>query len=113
MRTVTLVVSSRKKTNRRFLRALEGESQGTFISFESPALLFKVLTSKRWELLKVMTGAGPLSIREAARRLGRDVKAVHGDVHVLLNAGILQKIDKGRIDFPFDAVHVEFMLKAA
>lgn len=113
MRTVTLVISSREKINRRILRAFGGESQGTFISFESPALLFKVLTTKRWELLKVMTGAGPISIRETARRLGRDVKAVHGDVHALLNVGILQKNDKGRIEFPFDAVHVDFMLKAA
>ncbi|MBC2710977.1 MAG: transcriptional regulator [Desulfosarcina sp.] len=113
MRTVTLVVSPREKVNRRLLRAFEGESQGRFISFESPVLLFKVLTGKRWELLKVMTGAGPIAIREAARRLGRDVKAVHGDVHALLNAGILQKTDNGRIDFPFDAVHVNFMLKAA
>ncbi|MFO7986688.1 MAG: hypothetical protein R6U38_12560 [Desulfatiglandaceae bacterium] len=113
MRTVTLIVSSREETDRRFNRAFEGESQGTFISFESPALLFRVLTSKRWELLKVMTGAGPLSIREAARRLGRDVKAVHGDVQALLKAGILQKTDNGRIHFPFDAIHVDFMLKAA
>ena len=113
MRTLTLVVSSREKTNQRFLKAFEGESQGSFISFESPALLFKVLTSKRWELLEIMTSAGPISIREAARRLGRDVKAVHGDVHALLNAGILQKTDNGRIDFPFEAVRVDFMLKAA
>lgn len=112
MRTVTLIVSSREKMNRRFLRAFEGESQGEFISFESPALLFKVLTGKRWELLKAMTGAGPITIREAARRLGRDVKAVHNDAHALLNAGILQKTYNGRIDFPFDAVHVDFMLKA-
>ena len=113
MRTVTLVVSSREKTNRRFLSAFKGESQGTFISFESPALLFKVLTGKRWDLLNMMTGAGPMSIREAARRLGRDVKAVHGDIHVLLNTGILQKTDNGRIEFPFDTVHVDFTLKAA
>jgi predicted transcriptional regulator len=79
----------------------------------SPALLFKVLTGKRWELVKAMTGAGPMSIREAARRLGRDVKAVHGDVKALLNTGILQKTDKGLIEFPFDAVHVDFTLKAA
>lgn len=113
MRIVTLVISSRKETNRRFLLALEGESQGTFISFESPTLLFKVLTGKRWQLLNMMTGAGPMTIREAARRLGRDVKAVHGDVHVLLNTGILQKTNNGRIEFPFDAVRVDFTLKAA
>ena len=43
----------------------------------------------------------------------RDVKAVYGDVQALLKAGILQKTDKGLIVFPFDAVHVDFMLKAA
>jgi len=113
MRTVTLGVSSREKINRRFLEASEGKPQGTFITFESPALLFKVLSGKRWELLKAMTGSGPISIREAARKLGRDVKAVHGDVHILLNVGILHKTDEGQIVFPFDAVHVDFMLEAA
>jgi len=113
MHTVTLEVASRKKINRRFLRAFAGEPQGAFISFETPELLFKVLSGKRWELLKVMTGAGPLSIRETARRINRDVKAVHGDVHALLRVGILQKTDKGQIIFPFDAIHVDFMLNAA
>lgn len=113
MRTVTLEVSSREQTDRRFVRALSGERQGAFISFESPALLFKVLTQKRWELLSALTGAGPVSLREAARRVKRDVKAVHGDVHTLLNAGILRKTEDGRIVFPFDAVQVSFLLKAA
>ncbi len=113
MRTITLIVSPREKVNRRLLRAFDGEAQGTFISFESPALLFKVLTGKRWELLKLMTGAGALTIRETARRLGRDVKAVHSDVRALLNTGILQKTEDGRIEFPFDALHVDFILQAA
>ncbi|MDK9706260.1 MAG: transcriptional regulator [Desulforhopalus sp.] len=113
MHTVTLEISSREKINKRFLQAFEGEPQGEFISFDSPALLFKTLSGKRWELLKIMTGAGPITIREAARRIGRDVKAVHSDVHTLLNTGLLQKTDDGRIVFPFDAVHVDFMLKAA
>jgi predicted transcriptional regulator len=113
MRTVTLEIASREKISQRFLRAFEGEPQGDFISFESPELLFKVVAGKRWELLKVMTGAGPMTIREVARRMERDVKAVHGDVQVLLKAGILQKTEQGRIVFPYDAVHVDFMLRAA
>jgi len=113
MRTVTLEVSSREETDRRLLRAFEGEPQGAFISFETPALLFGVLTRKRWELLAAMTGAGPMSLRAAARRVGRDVKAVHGDVHALLDAGILGKTERGQIVFPFDAVRVRFMLRAA
>jgi predicted transcriptional regulator len=113
MKSVTLEVCSREKSNNRFLRAFAGESQGQFISFESPELLFKVISGKRWDLLKVMTGAGPMTIREAARQLRRDVKAVHGDVQALLKAGILQKTETGQIVFPYDAVHVDFMLQAA
>jgi predicted transcriptional regulator len=60
-----------------------------------------------------MTGQGPLTIREIARRVDRDVKAVHGDVHALLEAGVIDRTDEGLVVFPYDAVHVDFMLKAA
>ncbi len=114
MKTVMLGVSSREEVSRRFTRAMEtGEPQGEFISFESPALLWKMLTPKRWDILKALTGAGPVSIREAARRVERDVKAVHGDVQALLGCGILSKTDNGMIVFPYDKVHVDFMLVAA
>ena len=83
------------------------------IAFTSPELLWQVLTAKRWELLKTLCGIGPVSIREAARRVDRDVKAVHGDVSALLNAGVLGRAEGGGIIFPFDAVKVEFMLQAA
>jgi len=83
------------------------------ISFASPELLWKVLTAKRWELLKALCGAGPVSIREAARRVNRDVKAVHGDVTALLNAGVLDRAEDGGIVFPYEAVKVEFLLEAA
>ncbi|HRA23337.1 MAG TPA: DNA-binding protein [Usitatibacteraceae bacterium] len=83
------------------------------IGFASPELLWRVFTAKRWELLKAMTGAGPLSIREAARRVGRDVKAVHGDMKALLAAGVVVRTTDGAVEFPFDAVKVEFLLRAA
>jgi len=83
------------------------------ISFATPELLWKVLTAKRWELLKVLFGAGPVSIREASRRVGRDVKAVHSDVTALLNAGVLDRVEGGGIIFPFEAVKVEFLLEVA
>jgi hypothetical protein len=38
---------------------------------------------------------------------------VHGDVHALLNAGILQKTGDGLIIFPYDAIRVDIMLHAA
>jgi predicted transcriptional regulator len=113
MGTVTWEIADRQKINQRFLRAFEGESQGAFISFQSPSFLFKVLSGKRWDLLKAMTGAKPVTIRELARQLERDVKAVHGDVQLLLKAGLLQKTEDGLIVFPFDAIHVDFILQAA
>ena len=113
MKTVTLEVVSRRDVTRRALAAFKGRKQSPRISFATPELLWKVLTAKRWELLKAMTGGGALTLREAARRSGRDVKAVHGDVHALLAAGVLRRNADGKIEFPFDAVHVDFMLKAA
>jgi len=83
------------------------------ISFASPELLWKVLTAKRWELLKAMCGAGPLTVREAARRVGRDVKAVHTDLAALLLAGVLNRTEGGHVEFPYEAVKVEFLLQAA
>jgi predicted transcriptional regulator len=82
------------------------------ISFATPELLWRVLSPKRWELLKALCGAWPVSIREAARRAEHDVKAAHGDVTALLNAGALTRTNDGRIVFPFEAVKVELLRHA-
>lgn len=113
MSTVTIGISSKGDTKSRMLRAFQGKVQGTRISFANVELLWKVITPKRWEVLRAMTGAGPLSIREVARRVERDVKSVHGDVQALLKAGVLDRAENGRIVFPYDEVHVDFVLRAA
>lgn len=113
MRTVTLEVAPRGEVTRRALDAFRGRRQRARISFATPELLWRVLTAKRWEILKAMAGQGPLTIREVARRVERDVKGVHNDVHKLLGAGVLEKTEKNLIAFPFDAIRVEFTLRAA
>ena len=115
MRTVTLEVRAPSEAMADFVQSWKtGTSQKSArISFATPELLWKVLTAKRWELLKALCGAGPVSIREAARRVGRDVKAVHGDITALLNAGVLSRAEKGGVVFPFEAVKVEVLLRAA
>ena len=113
MKIVTLSVANRQAVKQRTLETFSGKRRGAHISFASADLLWKVLTAKRWELLKAMAGGGAMTLREAARRVERDVKAVHGDVHALLAAGVLRKNSDGKIEFPFDAVHVDFVLKAA
>lgn len=113
--TVVLEVRSLRETLGNAVRAMKtGLADGEVrISFATPELLWEVLTAKRWEILKALCGIGPVSIREAARRVERDVKAVHGDVTALLDAGVLTRTPDGRIEFPFDAVKVDFMLRAA
>jgi predicted transcriptional regulator len=97
----------------RALDAFSGKRRGAHISIGSIDLLWKLLTAKRWQLLKAMAGGGAMTLREAARRADRDVKTVHGDVHALLAAGVLRKIADGKIEFPFGVVHVDFVLKVA
>jgi predicted transcriptional regulator len=115
VKTVILDVRDPGESMTDFVRAWKsGKSEKSArISFATPELLWKILTAKRWDLLKVLCGAGPVSIREAARRVGRDVKSVHNDVTALLNAGVLSRDEDGRIVFPFKAVKVEFLLRAA
>jgi predicted transcriptional regulator len=96
MSTVTIGVASLDDTQRRLSAAFRGKKQGARISFASEDLLWKTLTPKRWALLKQ-----------------RDVRAVHSDVHVLLRAGVLQKAEEGGVVFPYDTIHVDFLLKAA
>ena len=76
MRTVVLEVRSPAESMANFVQSWKaGKPQRPArIGFASPELLWQVLTAKRWELLKVLCGAGPISIREAARRVERNVK---------------------------------------
>ena len=115
MKTVTLSVRAPADSMADFVQAWKTmkSQKSTRINFATPKLLWQVLTAKRWELLKALCGVGPVSIREAARRVGRDVKAVHGDVTALLHAGILDRTEEGSIVFPFEAVKVAFLLEAA
>ena len=115
MKTVTLEVRSPDESMNEFSQGWRSRKaqRSARIGFATPEVLWKVLSVKRWELLKALCGAGAVSIREAARRVERDVKAVHSDVTALLSAGLLNRTETGNIEFPYEAVKVEFLLQAA
>lgn len=115
MKTVVLEVRPPEESMANFVQSWKTgkPERSARIGFATPELLWQVLTAKRWELLKTLCGAGPVSIREAARRVQRDVKAVHSDITALLNAGVLDRAEGGGVVFPFEAVKVEFLLQAA
>jgi len=114
MNTVTIEVADRHTSDARFLQAMKsGKPVGAYITFPTVQALWAALSAKRWEIVQALCGAGPVALREVARRVGRDVKGVHTDVHALLDAGVLEKTADGGIVFPYDAVHVDFLMKAA
>lgn len=103
-------MSSIEETQRQAAAAFREEALGAFIGFVTVELLWKVLTAKRWEILQAMTAQGEMTIREIARSVSRDVKAIHGDVQALEVAGGLDRTEGGHVNFPYDAVHVDFTL---
>ncbi len=89
MGAVTITVDSTESFKQRVKAAFAGKRQQERISFESFDLLWKVLAPNRMALVQTLTGAGPVTLREAARRVGRDVRAVpfacsrpRPDIHV-------------------------------
>jgi predicted transcriptional regulator len=93
--------------------ARSGRTRQFTFSYASSELLFSEISPKRWGMLEAMSGAGEMSLRERARRLERDVKSVHRDVHALLETGLLEKTGSGKIVCPFDRVRVDFTLARA
>lgn len=111
--TVTIEVADIEATKARMKAAFRGEVQGNFITFPTHEDLWTTLTANRWAILRALTGANSLGVRELARRVGRDVKGVHTDAQALVLCGIISKTSSGKLLFPYDAVHVDFMLRAA
>lgn len=111
MKTLIIDVSTIEETKRRTIAAMSGDERyrGDFLSFVSWELLHKILTPKCVNILNTMAGAGELSIREVAKRVGRDVKGVHTDVRKLLLNGILERGENGII-FPYDEMRFDFSI---
>ncbi|NTA59862.1 transcriptional regulator [Agrobacterium tumefaciens] len=79
-----------------------------FVSYED---MHRILAPLRLDIVKALTGQGPLAIREVARRVNRDVQAVHRDIMMLINCGVLDRHEKG-VEFPYDGIHFEFDVTA-
>lgn len=82
------------------------------VNFASYDDMHKVFAPSRLAIVKALAGQGTLSIREVARRVGRDVQAVHRDVTTLINAGVVDRRARG-VEFPYDRLHFEFDVEAA
>lgn len=91
-------------------RAERGELSGTerSLSFGSLETLMKVLTPKRYDLLRHLHAHPAASIAALARDLGRDYKRVHEDVEALTSAGLIER--DGGLTAPYDAIEARMAM---
>jgi predicted transcriptional regulator len=93
-------------------RAAEGRRMPPLAVLTLPDLpaLLKNLSPARWQLLERLRAAGPLSVYQLARRLGRDYKNVHGDVKRLAELGLVERRADARVAVGWDRVRAELSL---
>lgn len=82
------------------------------LHFADMPTLLKNLTGERWRIVEFVKANGPLSIYAVAKRLERNYKNVHADVSRLLELGLLEKRDDGRLVVPYRAIVAEIKLAA-
>jgi predicted transcriptional regulator len=109
--TITVDANARQALRARAVAAFQADGYlGETLNFETPGAFFGRLTERRWALVQVLMGAGELSLRETARRLGRDVKRVSEDVAAMVELGLLERTVKGGVLCPFDDIEVHMRL---
>lgn len=93
----------------------EGHAPPAVVSFASVAGLRKILTDRRIELLRALMGidGAAESITALAESLERDYRAVHDDVTMLADYGLLFVIEEGqskRPYLPYKRIHLDIEL---
>ncbi len=108
-RTLTITVDPdwRRKLREAANKGGASAYQGETLNFQRADEFFSWLTGKRWRLVHELVGAGEMSIRELARRVGRDVKRVHGDVQLLQRLGLIERTATGGVVCPYSDIHVD------
>lgn len=81
------------------------------IGFTELPQLLAVFTPRRWELLRLLSQDGPMTIAELARALGRDYKNVHGDVVALNEWLAVERDEDGRVFVPWDEIDLRLPLQ--
>ena len=80
------------------------------LDFESLEGAWQLLNTKRWDIPRAMAGQEPLAIREIARRVERDVRAVHSDVRALHLSGVIDRTPDGKMILPYEVIRLDFTL---
>jgi predicted transcriptional regulator len=80
------------------------------VSFEQVGQMFAAFTPKRWELIAALRAAGPQTVADLARQLGRNYKNVHTDVQQLIEWMAVERSEDGRVSVPWSDIVVDMKL---
>ncbi|MBK1701390.1 transcriptional regulator [Thiococcus pfennigii] len=101
MDTLIIEVASEEAALAQAIATVEsGQPQPPRYLFDSEEALLDTLTGNRFAILKALCGAGPIGVRELARRVGRDVRALHADAHRLAAIGLIDETEGGKLHIP-------------
>ena len=99
LKTVRIIVESVEDTSKRWKKALKGRTKtrvnDEIISVPSFAILGKIFSPTRLEILAAIIITKPKSIADLSRLLKRDFKNVHSDVKFLADLGLLDLREEG------------------
>ena len=99
------------KTARAMEKGVPVRSREQLLFADMPTLL-STLSVERWRLIEHLKRAGPLSINALAQGLGRNYKNVHGDVKRLMEIGLIERLEDGRMRVPFNSIIAELKTAA-
>ena len=97
-----------RKAIRRLQRGDAGKRRAT-VRFQDESQLTDVFNERTYKLLRALRDEEPSSIRETARRVGRDKKNVHEELTTLEALGVIHFEEDGRAKrpvFPYDELVV-------
>lgn len=83
------------------------------VGFPDVGPMLGVFTPRRWELIAALREAGPSTIAELARRLGRNYKNVHADVQTLIEWMVVERGIDGRVSVPWSEIVLDMTLPEA
>lgn len=76
------------------------------LSFPTSTALLEALPPKRLETLRAIRQYGAFSVYALAKHLERNYSNVHGDVQKLLEMGLVEKDENGRVFVPWKDIVV-------
>jgi predicted transcriptional regulator len=91
------------------LGGTDAQDHVTFLSLEA---FQAAMSPRRLELMRALRREGPMSVRKLSQVLRRDYKSVHREVAMLVDAGLVDRLDVDKIAMRWDRALTQIDLAA-